>query len=123
MKKILFFPNIIKFVIIVLLYVVKLITLASIPNFKIIYLSDNDYYVINKNIIQFVDTNTQKMAFIYMFLQTDMSLLSQEETEMISYGTFKNDLDMPNLLIIKDYSNLSIYFPEKLNQNLIIFIL
>ena len=106
MKKCLFFPKINK--IIFLLFSLRLINLSLNLYYKVLYLSDNEYYIINSQRIQFFDSNTKAFSNIEDIDIESMNL-SDEEIEMINYGVFKSNLDKPNLLIIKN----TIYSVEK----------
>ena len=78
----------------------------EIPNFKSIYFSNNYYYIINSNGINYYDGTT------YITFHTfigDKIITSEEESEMISFGVYKNNLNVPELLIVKKY----LYFINK----------
>ena len=121
MKKCLFFPKINK--IIFLLFSLRLINLSLNLYYKALYLSDNEYYIINSQGIQFFNSNIKAILNIENIDIESMNL-SDEEIEMINYGVFKSNLDKPNLLIIKNtiYSvEKDIYYCRKVLSDLSIY--
>ena len=86
--------------ILVLLFFLKFIK-TEIPYYKIIYLYEDKYFIINNTGITGFDIKNGKRYPLFKTFNSPI-FQSKEETEMISYGIFKNNSEVGNLLIIKD---------------------
>ena len=98
MEKACLFSILDKFIFFLLL--LRLVKL-EIPYYKIIYLYEDRYFLINTNELKSLDITNHINKTINYFNETQFK--SQEETEMVSFGKFKNNNYVPNLLIIKDF--------------------
>ena len=98
-----FFNNIIFrfYQIIILIFILDLVIIVAIPNFKSIRTSDYCYYIItNETINYYYENNTNILSYIF---DDNQKIISEEESEMISFSIFKDNKDIANLLIVKNY--------------------
>ena len=87
---------------IIIFCVLKSIKNNSIQNFKAIYISNNYYWVIKSDSIVYYNEANNISNSIYTF-DDSQKITTIDEFEMISFGEFKNNLDIANLLIVKNY--------------------
>ena len=86
----------------ILLISVKRINLQIIlPNIQIIYLSQNKYYIITADQIYFYLSSPESVVSPYTFID-NQKITTAEESEMISYGAYKND-NIAHLVVVKNY--------------------
>ena len=104
MKKnpIYYYINILNLEIIIIFLLFRLIKNSSIQNFKAIYLSNNFYYIIKSDSISYFNSTNDDSNSIYIF-NDSQKITTIEESEMISFGVFKNDSESINLLVVKNY--------------------
>ena len=88
--------------IILLTFVLKFINIKSLQNFKSIYLSNDCYLIVRPENITIFNNIYNNINLTYQFVG-DQIINTTEESEMISFGIFKNDSIAPNLLIVKNY--------------------
>ena len=88
--------------IILLTFVLKFINIKSLQNFKSIYLSNDCYLIVRPENITIFNNIYNNTNHVYQFVD-DQIITTTEESEMISFGVFKNDSISPNLLVVKNY--------------------
>ena len=89
-------------IILIIFFILKFIKNDSIQNFKVIYISNNYYWVIKSDSIIYYNEANNISNSIYT-LNGDQKITTVEESEMISFGEFKDNPDIGNLLIVKNY--------------------
>ena len=87
---------------IIIFCVLKSIKNNSIQNFKAIYISTNYYWIIKSDSIVYYNEANNISNSIYTF-DDSQKITTIDEFEMISFGEFKNNSDIANLLIVKNY--------------------
>ena len=92
----------IKFFILFVILVLKPIKTELIPNFKSIYLSSDYYYIVTYDKITYYNNANNVNNITYEF-QGEQIITSPEQSEMVSFGRFKNIDYVANLLIVKHY--------------------
>ena len=94
----------IKKIIIFLIILLNIVNIQSLPNFKTIYLSGNYYYMITQDKINYYcyNDNGDTTSITYEFTY-EQKISTIEESKMISFGTFRNNPDVANLLIVKHF--------------------
>lgn len=94
----------IKKIIIFLIILLNILNIQSLPNFKTIYLSGNYYYMITQDKINYYcyNDNGDTTSITYEFTY-EQKISTIEESKMISFGTFRNNPDVANLLIVKHF--------------------
>ena len=90
-----------KFIKVFIIFILLILKSQSIPNFKAIYLSGNNYIIINETNIFYYSTEEGK---IHDYAFTDEQKINTEnEAEMITFGKFLYEDDVANCLIVKQY--------------------
>ena len=115
MKKFFFVVNIHK-LIFLSIFILRLIKL-DVPFYKVIYLTDDKYFVINENEIQFIDSTIGEFKHIHTFEYDAQKFQNPNETEMVTHERFQLD-EEKHLLIIKNYVYAHNYDSQFCNQEL-----
>lgn len=92
-------------VIIIFIFILRILKIQSLPNYKMIYLTDNDYYMITSDEIIYCDNNGNQ------FVKWDLEdpITTNEELE-ISFDVFENEQSSITLLLVKSYIYVLQYF-------------
>ena len=104
--------------ILIILFVAKI---QSFDDLKRIYIGNDNYYIISEKEINFYQNkdNSNKMILMYTF-QSSEKITSVDELENVAYGKFKCDLQVRNLIMVKNYIyyvlNEKYYCNEKLDN-------
>ena len=82
------------------IFVLIMKKIGAMINFKAIYISDDSYYLIKSDEIYYY--NQGNVSEKYRF-ENNQIITSEEEFEMISIGIFKNNPNIANLIVVKNY--------------------
>ena len=78
----------------------------SIQNFKAIYISNDEYYIITAKTIDhfryYKENNNFINNSVYSF-NTEQEIKTIEESEMISFGQFRDSGNVANLIVVKHF--------------------
>ena len=88
----------------ILLLLLCIIKIKSIQNLKLIYLGEDNYYIISSEKIYFYKNigNNNKMPILFTF-PSDQKIQLEEEFDTIFFGEFDCQIKIRNILIIKNY--------------------
>ena len=81
---------------------IRIKTEVELPNFKIVYLSEDKYYIITQEKIFFYISEPESLDNAYIFNE-NQRISTEDEFERISFGKFKNTTNAANLLLVKNY--------------------
>ena len=89
---------------IIIIFISSFASIKSLENFKAIYLSGNYYYMITSQKITYylLDDNGGTNSLI-VGLVNDEIISTSQEVEMITFGKFRDNDGVANLLIVKHY--------------------
>ena len=91
------------FFVFLLISVIRFSHPIILPNIQIIYLSQNKYYIITADQIYFYISSPEGVANPYSF-NDNQKITTAEESEMVSYGIYKNtNVNLAHLVIVKNY--------------------
>ena len=84
------------------IFILQLVRIKSFQNFKAIYISNNNYWIIKQNSINYYSNNQLNVIKIF---DDNQRITTIEELDIASFGTFKEESDsgIANLVIIKNY--------------------
>ena len=92
----------IKTIRIFLIFSLNILNIQSLPNFKTIYLSNNYYYMITPDKINYYCYNDNGGATsITQQFNDEQKINTIEESKMVSFEAFRNNPSVANLLIVK----------------------
>ena len=106
---------------IIIIFLFCTLKIQSIKNVKLIYLGEDNYYIISSNKINFYKNkdNNNKMPILYSF-NSNQKIRNEEEFNSIFFGKFNCIISVRNILIIKNYVyyllNDEYFCNEQLNQ-------
>ena len=84
----------------IFMLILKFKTIKSFPNFKTIHISNNNYWIITQDSINYYSNDQMKVSQNF---QNDQKINSVEELDAASLGVFKEETGTANLLVVKDY--------------------
>ena len=87
---------------ILIIIILTILKSHSLSNFKAIYLSDNYYFIITATNIYYYSTATNQNIYTVTF-NDNQKINNQKESEMVTFGVFRGQNDIANLLIVKHY--------------------
>ena len=85
---------------ILLVFALKFINIQSFQNFKAIHESNNSYYIIKNDSINYYSNNNLTLVKLF---EGDQAIKTIGESEIISLAKYTFAQDIPNLLMVKDY--------------------
>ena len=100
-KHVLFFSNIFYLRFFLLFnFIIKKYKSQHPAYFKILYITDNKYYYINTNKIYFYSLSTPNKIWDFTSKQ---AVNTEEDAEKINLGIYKNNNDIEDLIVVKNY--------------------
>ena len=85
---------------ILLVFALQFITIQSIKKFKAIHESNNNYYIIKDDSINYYSNNNLTLVKLF---EEDQAIKTIGESEIISFAKYTFDENIPNLLMVKNY--------------------
>ena len=91
--------------IIFLIFIIGILKVESIPNFKSIYLGNNFYYIITSESVTYyqnIEGTSNRGTIIYNFTD-EQKITNEEGTQFISFSIYKDSPLIPHILVVKNY--------------------
>ena len=95
-----FIKNELKIFVAFIFFILMILKIECIPNFKTFYDSYNSYYIITSEGIKY---NKNNSFFDIKSFEYNQKILFENETEIVSYGKFKDYPNIADLIIVKNY--------------------